>query len=479
MYCVVKDITERKLLEESLDKTRRLFETFMNHSPLVGWITDEKGVMQYMNDLFLDTYGFSKRDIGKDLYSIFSRQDAVDNHLNNLRVLQEGKALETIEKAVLPSGKQQVLKTFKFPIQIDGVNMIAGWAVDITAQMELQQELEHSIERYQYANEATSDAIFEWDLLTNVMQRGPGFTRIFDKELDSKPFHEDIHPEDRPHVIAVVQEALADPATDRFQIEYRFKGPLNTYKQLISKAFIIRQEGRAVRIIGAIQDVTAQRKLQAELNKVKVKKEVVKSLHALQEKERKSLSAELHDNVNQMLTSCKLMLEYVGESNQAAPGLLKKCQQNLQRAINEIRKISHELNPSVLEDIGLAEAIEELIEKINITGKLKIYFKNNLSDGLTLKEEAKITLYRIIQEQLCNILKHAGASKVLLMLSYKEGTVLLSLEDDGKGFDVQKVKQGLGLKNIRDRVAYYAGTYSIVSEPGKGCKVDVKLPIFL
>jgi signal transduction histidine kinase len=173
------------------------------------------------------------------------------------------------------------------------------------------------------------------------------------------------------------------------------------------------------------------------------------------------------------------MLEYVKESNQAAPGLLEKCQQNLQRAINEIRKISHELNPSVLEDIGLAEAIEELIEKINITGKLKIYFKNKLSDALTLKEEAKITLYRIIQEQLCNILKHAGASKVILTLSYTDGTVLLSLEDDGKGFDVQKVKQGLGLKNIRDRVAYYDGTYAIVSEPGKGCKVDVNFPIML
>jgi two-component system sensor histidine kinase UhpB len=185
----------------------------------------------------------------------------------------------------------------------------------------------------------------------------------------------------------------------------------------------------------------------------------------------------LHDNVNQVLASCKLMLEYAKENKANAQVLTEKSYQSLQTVIDEIRKISHDLNPSVIEDIGLTEAIEQMADKINLTNKLKVHFRSGIAGPDTFREQDKVSIYRIIQEQLNNIIKHAQAKEVTITLAVKDNTVHLGIEDDGVGFDVNKVKKGLGLKNINHRVEYHRGSLQITSVPGAGSRMDVSLSI--
>lgn len=491
LYGVVKDITAKKevgrleqkaeIIEQNLFQSRLLFEKFMQNSPLVAWLTDQRGVMQYMNPVYLETYGFTEADFGRSIYEMFQAQIAIDYHFNNQQVIKTGQAVETIEKGVKANGDIQVLKIYKFPLQLNNQIMIGGWGVDITDQVKLQEKLIKSVERYEYVNEATSDAIYDWNISAGRIYRGNGFETLFgytEREVSIRTRLSLIHPDDLKHYKQNVFAALRAGTDDRWKIEYRLRDIHGNYKTIVDKAFIIRLGKKAIRVIGAIQDITAQKELQQQLirQEKESKQELIKSIIETQEKERRKLSVELHDNVNQMLASCKLMLEVAVEDASNAKMLTEKTYQSIQTVINEIRRISHELNPSAIVDMGLADAIEQLISKINLAGKINIQFlPNQLSYSQYLGEEDKIAIFRIVQEQLNNILKHAKARNVMIRLDVVDGIIKLSIKDDGVGFDLARCRKGLGLRNISNRVEYYGGTINITTSEGKGCEMCIML----
>jgi PAS domain S-box-containing protein len=454
---------------------RQLFEQFMENAPFVAWVTDENGVMQYMNPLYRNAYGFSIDDIGKSVYDLFPSQLAVDYHLNNLKVIAGGTAIETTEQARTAAGANQLLKAYKFPLKFNGRVMVGGWAVDVTEQQRMQEELTLSVERYHYANEATSDAIYDWDVVTGKVYRGEGFYTLFgymEKTASIRFWLSIIHPDDLEGYKKVVFNALRGNTTNHWQIEYRIKDMRGKYRYVLDKAFIINNQKRAIRVIGALQDITSQKELQARLlqQERKNRRDIIRSIIETQEKERRQLSIELHDNINQMLASCKLMLEVAQDNKEVAPVLTKKSYEGLQTVITEIRKLSHRLNPSAIEDIGLDEAIREMVDKINLSKKVQIAYTCNGSE----KEEAllgkdKVAIYRIVQEQLSNILKHAQAAHVEIELRLELPKVFISIYDDGVGFDPASIKKGLGLRSIQNRVDYYFGELTIESAPGNGC----------
>ncbi|GAA4334778.1 hypothetical protein GCM10023184_29100 [Flaviaesturariibacter amylovorans] len=482
MYCIARDATEKKEMELRLERSNQMFESFMENSPIVGWITDENGVMSYMNASYLATYGFTKEDIGKSVYDLFPDQLAVDYYRNNLKVLRAGEPIETIEKGITAGGAEQVLKIYKFPIQLDGRRAVAGWAIDLTEQMQLQQSLEKSLEQFHYVNEATSDAIYDWDVLNHKIHRGSSFEHIFghtERVISLRRRLANIHPEDIAKYKAEVFSALRSSTKTNWAFEYRFRDAGGVYRHVVDKAFILYKDGRAVRVIGAMQDVTAQRNAQRRLieQEQRIKWEMVRSVIDTQEQERRSLSVELHDNVNQMLASCKLMLEYAIDNKDVAPRFLEKCYLSVQQIINEIRKISHGLNPSVLMDLGLSEAIEQLVEQVNSTGKITISYTNLIPADARFQEQDRIAVFRLVQEGVNNILKHANASGAEIRLSCSEGLVHLTISDNGKGFDPARSYQGLGFRNIRNRVQFYQGNLDIHSAPGAGCRLHATLNI--
>lgn len=196
------------------------------------------------------------------------------------------------------------------------------------------------------------------------------------------------------------------------------------------------------------------------------------------EKERKYISYELHDGVNQVLTTCKLLLE-TELSNHHSP-FVERAFHNIQEVIHTLRQLSHELNPAELGNEGLYEAAQQLIEKINATGRIEVTAEvkglNYLKD---LCPQTSLSLYRIMQEALTNIMKHAGARKVAISLVSSPGAVDLEIKDDGKGFDRATEKAGLGLKNIYTRAEAAGGKCYISSAPGEGTLLSVHIPLNL
>jgi len=204
------------------------------------------------------------------------------------------------------------------------------------------------------------------------------------------------------------------------------------------------------------------------------KKEIMNAIINAQEKERYEISHELHDNVSQVLTTCKLLMETAAQENDNK--FIRLSREHLQLAIDEIRNLSHQLDPATLTHIGLEGSINDLIGAVNKTRKINIKFKFDISNIEKVKPGIQLALFRIIQEQVNNILKHSEAKKASIELNDEGEKIKLSIKDDGKGHDLTFQKHGLGLRNIFNRAEFHQGEARVLSEPEKGFELQVLIP---
>lgn len=238
-------------------------------------------------------------------------------------------------------------------------------------------------------------------------------------------------------------------------------------------------EGQPVVLVLA-NDVTIKMHAEAELARYRAQQQkiITETSIQVQEREREEIGKELHDNINQILASTKLYLEHaIEEKNGSCGELLERSHRNLSRAIEEIRQLTHKLVAPSLGAISLLHAIKELIDNINTVSPVKIELQADSFDEESLDKDMKLMFYRIAQEQLNNIIKHSQATRAFIELNTTKIYSLLAIEDNGIGFDSDSVSAGIGLRNIRNRVSYYSGTVNIITTPGKGCRLEVIVPL--
>jgi signal transduction histidine kinase len=237
-----------------------------------------------------------------------------------------------------------------------------------------------------------------------------------------------------------------------------------------------RRNKKNLAVLQALNTEIESQKAAREQEATERHKLITEAVIRAQENERSIIGLELHDNINQVLTTVKLhnemVLEGVGEPQVILPRTLKY----LQDCINEIRSLSKRLSAPTLGKISLEESVRDLIESINATSKVKITHQISGFGNQLLKQELHLGVYRILQEQLHNVLKHAEASEVFVYLERNGSSICLLVTDNGKGFVLKDSKNGIGLVNMRTRAESLNGTFELESEPGQGCKVKVVLP---
>jgi len=196
-----------------------------------------------------------------------------------------------------------------------------------------------------------------------------------------------------------------------------------------------------------------------------------------QEKERAEIGKELHDNINQILSVIRMYvsMQLEGEDD-GSPALLQQSLCLIDSCISEIRKISQVLIPPCFKEDGLIAALDTLIERIRIVKPFTINFKYQELGEKEIEENQQLTLYRIVQEQLNNIIKHAGATNVDIELNETDERIYLQITDDGHGFDPHTKSAGVGINNMLSRVRLHDGDLRIISGHGDGCTLKVSLP---
>lgn len=212
-----------------------------------------------------------------------------------------------------------------------------------------------------------------------------------------------------------------------------------------------------------------------EINRRKVENAAI-ALEA-QEREWKAIGMELHDNINQILASTKVLLSAVETTAARDHGIIDRCMKNLQQAIDENRKIAHEMTAPDFQERKLTELIESIVSTMLQPAGLGVHIDHNGLNEQMLLPQQKLAVYRILQEQLTNITKHAAAKNVKIELSTSDDKFNMKIADDGKGMKPDKKTNGIGLQNISTRLTVLHGNSHIYTEPGKGFTLEVELPL--
>lgn len=333
-----------------------------------------------------------------------------------------------------------------------------------------------ALERYNIVSKATSDTIWDWDIQKGTIVYNQGMFNVFGykpEEIKNTAHWREmnIHRNNREQVIQSFNEIFLK-REHIFQAEYRFCCFDGTYKYVLDRAFVKYDEsGNPSRVIGTMQDITHEKE-----DEIKVEKAVINT----QEQERQKIGMELHDNVNQILSVSLLHLGMVRENSARAINsdhLVTKSENYIKDAINEIRRLSHELAPVSFKDISIQEAFEILINTVNVHQLFHVKLGIDIMNHDAMPDDIKINLYRILQEQMNNIVKHAQASEVEVTLFMDEECYKLVISDNGKGFDRRVPSKGIGFENIRRRAKLFSGEMKLSTAPGKGCEVFVEIPV--
>jgi PAS domain S-box-containing protein len=484
---VMNDITDKVAAEEALKQSHERFQyvSKATSDAIYDW-NIEKNYLNWGEGM-PTLFGYQSHEVS--LSGWVARihpedREAVSSSLHQT-VYNSREALWTTQYRFLKSDG-----TYRFVIEKGFIvrdsegkpRRMIGAMQDITNFKQKELELAESNKRYEYATLAISDIIWDWAIEKNSVLYSHNYEKMLgwklpdDKCLSIKTCIERFHQSDRARIGHSIMEAVKNPERTTWDAECKLLKADGRVAQVYNRGYILRNEsGKAIRMIGAMQDITDRKKLEEELLQKELDKQRVISKATIdtQERERSEIGKELHDNVNQVLTTTKLYLELARSEAALKDELIKKSEANIQYVINEIRQLSRSLmNPS-LGDLGLVDSIHDLIENIKATRKLNVVWEAPASIEAALPENLGLTIYRIIQEGLNNAVKHARATTVYLSLAKTTNGIRLVIKDDGIGFNVEKIKKGTGLKSIQNRVYLTHGTLQIDSAPGIGCTLTI------
>lgn len=477
----IVDITREKELEKEVRQQQILFDTFQNNTPHLTWMVDEDAQLLYANAAFFMYLDLDKSSIGKNILTLVPKEIATALEEKHRQVIKTGIPQRIQEKTYLADGTKLIFWISLFEVRsINGKKIIGGEAINMTEKYKAEEKLQQVNERLKYLSHVSMDAIWEWDLQTGhvisnqVLKDITGFSSGNSQSLIW--WFRRVHPEDRKRLHETIKN-IVEARQQRWESEYRFKKASGEYLNVLDRGYVIYENEMPIKMIGSLHNITQLKELEARLiqEKINHQKAITETFFAVQEKERTRMGHELHDNVNQLLGTCKLFNEMIKPATEDGEQLKEKVNEYILAAIEEIRRLSKEMVTPQLRENGLIESVTNLVEDLKATRVISVLFYHHESIE-KLPTAKKVTIFRIIQEQVKNTLKHSNANNLTIHLTTDELTATLIVEDDGIGFDAKQTRRGIGLSNIYERTKFYDGEVLLKTAPGKGCKITVKIP---
>lgn len=493
-----QDITTKKQLELDLKYWLDIYRSFIKYAnegiflhevtnPIDQNTPEDKqvdilfnqGFIKTCNDSFAAMYGYNH---AKDLEGFTLAQlQGGDNNPHNIEFLKKFirsnyRLNNEISYDVDKSGYHLYISNNLVGIHEDG-KLVRVWGsqFNITQQVLAQKRLENSEKRYRLLFETNPVPFIIFDFTNYAFyDANSAAEKLFNRSRYEilKLNLLDIRPEMAFYSQNELQTLLTNELLQTTELTLKVEKD-KTIQAEVNTALIDYENKKAV--IAAISDITLLREAE---------KMVIRSLIEGEDNERKRVAKEIHDSLGQNLTAASLNFS-------ALKGVIDKLDESrkekfnigynfLNTAIEESRNIALNLMPKAIDDFGLIPSLKSLLSQIEKSGGLKIIFYDNLRNDIRLARNIELNLYRITQEAINNVLKHAGATKIFIQLLLHKKEIIYTFEDDGKGFDFRATLQkskGIGIKSISNRVIAMSGIFEIDSAPGKGTAITIQIPI--
>jgi PAS domain S-box-containing protein len=487
---ITRDLTERRAAEEQVRQSEARLQAFTNNSPALMCLKDRDGRYGFVNEQFLERHALRREQvIGRKDADIFPRRQALALAAHDADVLMRGEAVQFEERWRF-GGRERASMVSKFPV-FDAAGAVAGIGVvatDITDRRLTEQALREQRTLLAEAQKIAGLGSWEWDPESGRLLWSDELYRIHGVSAESfqptfETYLECVHPEDRQNSGSMMARALMDGRG--FTMQERIVRPGGEVRYLRSHAEVVRGErGKPLKILGACLDVTEQRHSETAL------RQAAQDLHGLtrrlvqaEEAERRRIAGELHDRVGQALSALNINLDLISrESASLSPALARRLEDStklVDTTLQSIESVMSELRPPLLDEYGLAAALgwhaEEFSQR---TGILATVNDAAPEAAKKLRMEGAVALFRITQEALNNVVKHARAKNVRIEISVMEDDIVLAVSDDGEGFDASKAPRGRwGMTTMRERAEAAGGRFELQSSPGAGTLVRACIPL--
>jgi len=474
---IARDVTERRRVEEALReseaKFKAMIESIGDHMSMMDrdlnilWV-NEKAKRVFGGDL-----------IGRKCYEVYHRrtEPCEPYPCITLKAFRDGQIHEHDTAVIGKDGK---------PIHFHCTANVAlrdekgrpTSVIEISRDVTERKRAEQGLRRYEAMVESAQDAIFFKDMESRYVVANAKTLDVFGlprKEVIGKSDYE---------MMADREEARRNVDDD--QRVFRTGEPAEIVKHMTRhdgqeywlQAVKVPQfdgAGNLVGLVGVARDVTEQKRLEERL------RSLAAEMSVSEERERRRIAAELHDQVGQDLVLSTLKLEALMESAGASPEL-EQIHDSISRAIRSLRTLTFEISPPVLSELGLEPALEWLAERFEEQHGLQISFQDD-GQPKPLSEEVAGLLFQATRELLTNVARHAQADKVNVSVHRHSGRVRIKVEDDGRGFDASSAlrpegaEDGYGLFSISERLGYLGGSVEIDSQLGRGSRVVLLVPL--
>ena len=494
---VVEDITERKQVESQREAAlEALHESEERYRTLVEQAQDGIAVIQDGKIRFANAYvaGLSGRTVEELLDSSFEAYvtaDQLPKVVDMFRRRMNNESVPSIyESAIQHKDGSQVEVEFNAGLTTyDGKDAVLVMVRDITQRKRTEEELRKRSERLEEAQRTAQTGDWEYDIQAGKVTWSDEMYRIFGVDPrryvpSAKSDEEFCHPDDAPALRKALGHFFA--TEEELDIDYRIVTPQGTLKSCRRRGrLVLDDQGIPSAARGTTEDITKGKLVEQQIMEYQQQLQSLASqLTLTEERERRRIATELHDQVGQTLAFARMRLASAGKATSDAQreAILDDVSQSLRQAIGDTRDLVFDLSSPLMNELGLAAALSEWLEEQ--VGKRHGLQTEFIHDGqrLLLDDDMRAMLFRSGRELLTNVVKHAQAKRVTVRLEYEGTLVRIVVEDDGVGFDVDAMPEameregGFGLFSIQERMADLGGSLEITSEPGQGCTAILTAP---
>ena len=492
--CILQDITEGKRAEEALRSSETKFRRLLDSSIVGVVFWDLHGNLFSANDLFLNMIGYSREDLEQGRLSWKGITPPEYTPVDEQAIAE---LLATGNCA--PFEKEYIRKDGSRVSVMIGSAMLEGqkdkgssFIMDITERKQVEEELRQSEERFRQLAESITEVFWMTDPEKGeVLYVSPTYEKIWGRTCESvyrnpTGWLEAIHPADRQRI---EKAARTLQASGEYDEEYQVVRPDGSVRWIRDRAFPVRDKaGRVYRLTGIAEDITERKHAEERLKTTTEQLRALSaSLQSAKEVEAMRIARELHDELGGDLTSLKWDLELFEKtiSELGDQSQLRKLREKIhsmlglvENTIGAVRRISSEMRPGVLDDLGLVEAIEWQAREFEIRTGVPVRYHSSVTQ-IDLSTAQSTAIFRIVQEALTNVLRHAQATKVDIKINEEAGELILTLSDNGGGIteDDKSRPQSLGLLGMQERAHLIGGEIEVTGVAGQGTVLVLRVPM--
>lgn len=479
------DLTKEKQFQQSLLQEKSKMDLMSQYSPDITMLVNLDGVIEYVSPTIKRILGYvPEKVLSKKITGFICPTCSKMLHSTDWLSMQSVKSKKYEFQMVHRNGElvwiDAGLNLIEDPTSHS--NKIMLHLRDTTSLKHTQQVLEQSEQKYRSLFENMQLGVMEVDLKDNITWMNNAFEIMSGytlKQIRGKnAFDVFLSSTMEVKKMTKINSLRKKKKESIYEVKMRKKNG-KLLDVVISGSPVIDVDGSVRGSVGIHWDVTEIRKMEKELEEEKeiIQREVLKATLTAEEKQRQLLGHELHDGVGQMLTYVSLYLQVAANDKEYDPNSFLKAQAKVKDALNEVRRISRSLAPPALIDLGLREAIVELLNQYTEIRSTVFTLSCTKKDFDHIDFNAQRTIYRVVQELVNNAIKYARANSVKLTFTRTKTKLVLKYTDDGIGFNPQKVKKGVGLKSINNRIYFYGGTTNVQSIKNKGTSFTIELPL--